>query len=272
MIEIDYTFASFEDWISWTGENGLFCDWQQISELGERIRNRGFIEPLTRLAVTPSDIQLDGAANWREGLLAFGRNSRTRAVLRLIEQQLENRERTRVTIYAPEAVTSLAMCLRGLFPRFLGSEYAGREAAQDDLYPIPCEDLTCLTLKSNAFDLVTTNEVLEHVPSIDAALSEIFRVLKPGGWHIGTHPFLFMTKSSVVRAEMIDGRVSFKMEPEYHGNPVGAPSLVFETPGWDILDRARSIGFSTAHMRFVASERNGYLTENMGVFVLCCQK
>ena len=43
-------------------------------------------------------------------------------------------------------------------------------------------------------------------------------------------------------------------------------------PGWDILQRARSAGFSSASMRFVASERYGDLTQNTGVFALCCQK
>jgi SAM-dependent methyltransferase len=192
--------------------------------------------------------------------------------MRLIEQEFESHEPAQVRIYATEGITALALCLRGRFARFLGSEYASSVATRDDLYPIPHEDLTCLTLKSDAFDLVTTNEVLEHVPSIDAALSEIVRVLKPGGWHIGTHPFAFMSEKGLVRAHLADGEIRFLMEAEYHGNPVGSPSLVFETPGWDILRRARSAGFSSASMRFVASEKYGYLTQNTGVFVLCCQK
>ncbi|PWT78997.1 MAG: hypothetical protein C5B58_14430 [Acidobacteria bacterium] len=272
MFELDQKFSSFEDWMSWTSDNRFFSDSGYSSELAKRIISRGFIEPLTGSIVKPGDIVPDPSGNWREGLIAFGKNSRMRAVLRLIEQQLEGHQPTRVTIYAPEAVTALALCLRGLFPRFLGSEYAGTASGRDELYPIPHEDLTCLTLKSDAFDLVTTNEVLEHVPSIDAALAEIVRILKPGGWHIGTHPFMLMNEKGVVRATVAGGEIKFLMEPEYHGNPAGSPSLVFETPGWDILSRAHSAGFSSVYMQFVASERYGYLTQHTGVFVLCCQK
>jgi SAM-dependent methyltransferase len=269
---IDFQFSSFDDWIAWSTKNQFFCDPGHTSELAQRIINQGFVEPFTHLSVKPSDIILDGSSNWREGLLAFGKNSRVRAVLRLIEELVRDRDSASISIYATEAVTGLAMCLRGHFPRFLGSEYGSSPAARDDLYPIPHEDLTRLTLKSDAFDLVTTNEVLEHVPSIDAALAEMVRVLKPGGWHIGTHPFLFMNENGFVRTKIVDGEVNFVMEPEYHGNPVGSPSLVFETPAWDILHRARSAGFSSAHMRFIASEEYGYLTDVTGVFVLCCQK
>ena len=272
MFEIDLKFSSFDDWVAWSTENEFFCDPGHTSELAQQIISQGFVEPFTHLLVKPDDIVLDGSSNWREGLIAFGKNSRVRAVLRLLEELVRDRDTACFRIYATEAVTALAMCLRGHFPRFLGSEYASSPATRDDLYPIPNEDLTRLTLKSDAFDLVTTNEVLEHVPSVDAALKEIVRVLKPGGWHIGTHPFAFMNKQGLVRARLVNGEIILLMEPEYHGNPVGSPSLVFETPAWDILDRARDAGFSSACMRFVASEKYGYLTDVTGIFVLCCQK
>lgn len=36
-------------------------------------------------------------------------------------------------------------------------------------------------LPSGAFDLVHANQVIEHVPNVDLFVSEVFRVLKPGG-------------------------------------------------------------------------------------------
>jgi hypothetical protein len=81
-----------------------------------------------------------------------------------------------------------------------------------------------------------------------------------------------MGEAGLLRERLAGDQIEFLMEPEYHGNPVGSPSLVFETPGWNILERARRAGFSLAHMRFVASEEYGFLTQNTGVFVLCCQK
>ncbi len=38
-----------------------------------------------------------------------------------------------------------------------------------------------MTLQSEYFDLVHSNQVIEHVPDIDMFVSEIYRVLKPGG-------------------------------------------------------------------------------------------
>jgi SAM-dependent methyltransferase len=163
--------------------------------------------------------------------------------------------------------------LRGIFPRFIGSEYAQDEAGYAALYPIPHEDLTALSLPSESFDIVSTNEVLEHVPDIDAALYQIARVLRPGGVHIGTHPFRFTSAEGDLRSRLENGTIVYLKEPEYHGNPVDpAGSLVFETPGWDIVDRANAAGFSHATMRFVASESQAVITENTGVFVLFARK
>ena len=196
-----------------------------------------------------------------------------RAVLALIDEKVGARPPDKVQIFATEAVTSFALRMRGRFARFHGAEYGADAAARRALYPIPHEDLTALSLPSGSFDLVTTNEVLEHVPDIDAALREIARVLKPGGWHVGTHPFLPMAEAGDQRSLLLDGEVAHLMAPEYHGNPVDSGgSLVFETPGWNIIGRAKAAGFSNVHMRFIASERHGYITANTGVFVLCAQK
>jgi SAM-dependent methyltransferase len=45
-------------------------------------------------------------------------------------------------------------------------------------------DLTLLPLADDSFDVVLCNHVLEHVPDDRKAMSEIHRVLRPGGWAI----------------------------------------------------------------------------------------
>jgi len=54
-----------------------------------------------------------------------------------------------------------------------------RLVSTDD-YRIPFED--------NTFDLVSTDQVFEHVQDHDAVLSEISRVLKPGGVSLNVYP------------------------------------------------------------------------------------
>ncbi len=43
-------------------------------------------------------------------------------------------------------------------------------------------DVTAIEFADQSFDAVLCNHVLEHVPDDRAAMSEILRVLKPGGW------------------------------------------------------------------------------------------
>jgi SAM-dependent methyltransferase len=50
-------------------------------------------------------------------------------------------------------------------------------------------DLLKIPFADNSFDVVLCNHVLEHVDDDLKALSEIFRVLKPGGWSILQIPF-----------------------------------------------------------------------------------
>jgi SAM-dependent methyltransferase len=103
------------------------------------------------------------------------------------------------------------------------------------------ENLEKLTFADATFDLVVTQDVLEHAFDPDRVFSEIARVLKPGGAHIFTVPLLNKHQSSevwAVRAE--DGSPRFLHEPEHHGNPVdprGAPVTMH--CGFDIVERIR---------------------------------
>ena len=55
---------------------------------------------------------------------------------------------------------------------------------------VSCQDIEDLTFPDESFDLVLTQDVLEHVLRPDRAFTEIARVLRPGGAHVFTVPML----------------------------------------------------------------------------------
>ena len=256
---------SLEEYQIWKATIGDSADWVHFLR-GEILRD-GFDDPFYGW-VAPTDVE-DGPGDLREGLAANGMTSRARAVLATLAHMATRESR----IYAAEATTPLALRLRGQFPWFLGSEYADDPVRRANMFPIPFQDLMGLTFEDETFDLVITNDVLEHVPDLDQALREMARVLKPGGYHIGTHPFMYEREVGDLRAQFVDGKLVNYMEPEYHVNPFeDGGALVFETPGWDILRRAHAAGFSDAAMRLVWSTRHGYIANQLGIFVLSLQK
>ena len=49
-------------------------------------------------------------------------------------------------------------------------------------------DMTNIKYPENYFDVILSSHVLEHIPDDYKAMSELFRVLKPGGWSINQVP------------------------------------------------------------------------------------
>ena len=69
-----------------------------------------------------------------------------------------------------------------------------------DLLPFSADiqkiDITAIPYRNESFDLVVCNHVLEHVPDDRRALSEIFRILKPGGSAILQTPYSSLLSNS----------------------------------------------------------------------------
>ena len=132
-----------------------------------------------------------------------------------------------------------------------------------------------MSFKADVFDLIVTNDVIEHIPDVNSALAECARVLKPGGVMISTFPFSFGAEYGIVKAILDDGAIRYITEPEYHGNPMrpAEGSLVFEIPGWDIIKRAIKAGFSDAGFALHCSAASGILGKDLpGVFVFFAKK
>ena len=65
-------------------------------------------------------------------------------------------------------------------------------------------DITNIKYKDNSFDVIICNHVLEHVPDDKLAMSELNRVLKPGGWAIIDVPYSFSLTDTIEDSSITD--------------------------------------------------------------------
>jgi SAM-dependent methyltransferase len=89
-------------------------------------------------------------------------------------------------------------------------------------------NLEKLDLPDGSIDVLLTAHVLEHVPDTDAALAEIFRVLRPSG-------------NLLLQVPLLQTATAPPVEPEFHEDN----SPVFWRFGLDLTQRLRSQGFTT---------------------------
>ena len=89
-----------------------------------------------------------------------------------------------------------------------------------------------LTFSSETFDIFITQDVFEHIFNPEVAAKEIMRVLKKGGAHVFTVPKHKSLRETSARAALVNGKVTYLKEEQYHGNPVGdSKSLLLGTMG-----------------------------------------
>lgn len=164
-------------------------------------------------------------------------------------------------IYMTEQVTPMFRYVSARYPNTQGSEYLPGKELGSVHDGIRCEDLQALTFASESFDAIISLDVLEHIPDYRAGLSEMRRVLKKKGVLILTCPFNMQWEPSRAQARVNDrGEIEHLIPvPEYHGNPLGPPSLSFNTFGWQLLDVMRQAGFSEAHLIPYRNSELGYV-------------
>jgi GT2 family glycosyltransferase/glycosyltransferase involved in cell wall biosynthesis len=255
-----HEFESLSEWTSYSGSTAVLQS-ATLAQALARLRLHGFDFCFLNEHAAPDDITFpQGISGLREGLVYKGLNSRLRAVLDELKLHVGELPVHNVKIYAAEAISPFALLLKGRYPYLYGSEYNPDDATRKRLFPIPVEDLGALSMPDATFDAVVTNDVFEHLPDPPRALSEISRVLKPGGVLISTFPFNVSSDEAIVKSRLQNGRIEHLTEPEYHGDWTGPKgSLVFEIPGWGILTRAKAARFSSAKMVLYQSEKRGVL-------------
>lgn len=117
-----------------------------------------------------------------------------------------------------------------------------------NVYQCSVEDMR--VLESAQYDAAFANYVLEHVPEIDKAASEIFRVLKPGGLFVTSVPnptapeMLISRMTPLWIHKMIAGRNAF--ETHYSFNNIDSLCRTFERCGFarrDVYYRSYLYGY-----------------------------
>jgi SAM-dependent methyltransferase len=160
--------------------------------------------------------------------------------MQILEEECEP---ARSSIYVTEQTTALYRHLCSSYARVTGSEFLGTSIPLGSINPqgIRNETLTALTFADSTFDVILAFEVLEHIPDYSRAVSEMFRVLRPGGRLLFSVPFLIDRVETLVRARLNpDGSVTHLAEPEYHGDPLSPEGILcFQHFGWDLLDGMR---------------------------------
>ena len=79
------------------------------------------------------------------------------------------------------------------------------------------QDICRLTFRNSQFDLVIHSEILEHLHDYQQALSEVQRVLKPGGIQIYTVPILF-SRMTRRRSKLDETKRTINvLPPSFHG-------------------------------------------------------
>ena len=280
-IELDVELRSYDEYLQF--ERVVPLAFSQIAE--ETIRDHALLHGTRSFFMGHV-----GAANTtvigqdlREHLISAGLNSRQRAVADMVLTVLReaNVSDAVAKVYGHEAITPLARLMRNRFDRFVGSEYAPTPEAQQAIFPAMHNDVCASRFEDESLNVIFSCDVLEHVYDRDAFLSEAARTLVKGGSLVATFPFDQDQPKGWLMAELRDGELIHLIpDPIYHGNPMdpSGGSLVFEIPGWDIVDRAIAAGFRDAAMHFICDQWRGIVstpqggrTLPRGVFVFVCQ-
>ena len=131
---------------------------------------------------------------------------------------------------------------------YVNSYYWPDVALGEERDGVRCEDLRKLTFPDASMDLVISSDIFEHVRGPMAAFAELFRVLRPGGYHIFTVPLLWPLPSATKpRVDWSGDDDVFLLPARYHSSPHDPKgSLVYTDFGMDLPDQLRELGFETA--------------------------
>lgn len=193
---------------------------------------------------------------------------RERAMMAAIEEVCPDWPQRRVHESSPGG-TGVSLRLFRECPGFVATQYLPALApGQYNQVGFRNEDLERQTFPDCSFDLVVTQDVFEHLFDPAAATAEIFRTLKPGGYHVFTTPIYRGLKQTECRATRRGDAVQHLAQPEYHDNPIyPGGSLVTFHYGADFAALLRSWAPFEVEIRNAENRRSGIVGEFLDVII-----
>ena len=146
---------------------------------------------------------------------------------------------------------------------YFGDQYKSGDVVEGKMH----QDLMSLTFDDQSIDLVISSDVFEHIPDPYRAHKEVYRVLKHGGRHVFTVPFLQTEFLDQARTFIdIRGNTVLTEEPIYHGDPMRAEgALVHRIFSLEMLVNLKRVGFRTILYKLYKPSR-GIVGSNALVF------
>lgn len=104
-------------------------------------------------------------------------------------------------------------------------------------------DLERIGFADASFDVVLTSDVAEHIRDIDAAHSQIARILRPGGHYVFTVPYDDDCATHHVLVETIGEKNIYLVPQQLHGDPLTGGILAYRVFGRALYRDLDALGF-----------------------------
>ena len=105
-------------------------------------------------------------------------------------------------------------------------------------------DICKLPFQDNSYDVILCNHVLEHIPDDTKAMTELFRVMKPGGWGIFQIPQDLTRETTFEDDSITDPKQRAKIFGQYDHVRVY---------GRDYFDKLKQMGFEVSPVDYTAT-------------------
>lgn len=126
---------------------------------------------------------------------------------------------------------------------------------------ILCQNIQETSFPNNYFDVVITQEVMEHVVDWKEAFREIHRILKNKGIHIFTTPYNPWRQKTETRLQVEKDKKIFLKKENYHRDPLRQEgTLCISDFGREIITYQEEIGFEVFLYEYhFFNEKGGYV-------------